>query len=112
MSPKTTTRDNILYLTIALAIVGIMGLVAWYQDAHGLPIRMPISTKQFAFVFTTAGVFGYSIRDWRRAWRSARFWIVLSVLFVTYVPLQWLLIQHIRINIITFVINKFFRIPV
>jgi hypothetical protein len=101
---KKTARDNILYLTIALAIVGILGLVAWYQEAHGLPIRMPVSTKQFAIAFTTIGIFGYAIREWRRAWGSVHFWIVLSLLLVVYVPLQWLLVRYISVNIITFVI--------
>ena len=86
---KTTTRDNILYLTIAFAVLGILGICAWYQDAHGQRIHMPISIRQFALVFMTAGVFGYAIREWRRAWHNTRFWIVLSLLFVAYVPLQF-----------------------
>jgi hypothetical protein len=101
---KKTTRDSILYLVIALVIVAVLGLVAWYQKAHSLPIRMPVSSKQFAVVFITAGIFGYAIREWRRAWQSLHFWIVLSILFGIYVPLQWLLIRHINVNIFTFVI--------
>jgi hypothetical protein len=101
---KKTTKDTILYLAIALVIVGILGLVAWYQEAHSLPIRMPLSSKQFAVVFITAGIFGYAIREWRRAWRRLHFWIVLAILFGIYVPLQWLLIGHINVNIFTFVI--------
>jgi hypothetical protein len=101
---KKTTRDNIFYLMIALAFLGILGLVAWYQEAHGLSIRMPISTKQFAVVFTTVGIFGYAIREWQRAWRRVKFWTVLSILLAVYVPLQWLLVRHINVNIFTFVI--------
>jgi len=97
----TITRDNILYLTIALAIVGILALVAWYQDVHGLPIRIPISDRQFALFLTTAVVFGYSLQASRSAWRKPRFWIIFSVLLLLYVPLQWLVLQHIKINIFT-----------
>jgi hypothetical protein len=90
---KKTSRDSILYLTIALAIVGIVGLVARYEDAHGLPIRMPIPPKPFALAVSTAVVFGYAIQARRKAWHSIRFWVLLSGLLVVYVPLQWLLIQ-------------------
>jgi hypothetical protein len=101
---KKTTRDNILYVLIALAMVGILGLVAWYQEAHGLAVRMPISTKHFAAAFTTVGIFGYALREWKRAWRNVRFWTVFSILLAVYVPLQWLLVQHTNVNIFTFVI--------
>jgi len=101
---KSTTRDNILYMTIALSIVGIGGLIIWYDVSHGLPVRAPISTRQFAFVYIAALVFGYAIREWRKAWQSARFWTVLAILFVIYLPGQWLLIQYTHVNIIMFVL--------
>jgi hypothetical protein len=101
---KNTTRDNILYLTIALAVVGLLALVARYQYAHGLPIHMPISTKQFAFGFTAIGTFGFAIQLWRRAWHSVRFWSILSMVFIIYIPLHWLLSEYIAANIVAFVV--------
>jgi hypothetical protein len=99
---KATTRDNILYLAIALGIVGILGLVAWYQDAHGLPVRMPISDRRFAFFFITAILFGYAIKAWRRSWHRFRFWVVLSLLFAIYAPLHLLLIRSVSLGLMTF----------
>ena len=97
-----TTRDNILYLAISFAVVGAVGLTLWYQEAHGLPLRMPFSVKQFEFVFSTALIFGYAIKENRQAWKRTRLWIVLAVTFAVFVPLQWLIIQHITLNLITF----------
>jgi hypothetical protein len=96
---KTTTRDNILYLTIALGIVGVGGLVIWYQDAHGLPIRMPVPDKVAAFLITTAIVFGYAIQRLRKLWRSSRFWWVIGLLLIAYLPLQWQLVQFTGMRI-------------
>jgi hypothetical protein len=95
---KTTTRDNILYLAIALSIVGAGVLVARYREAHGLPIRMAISDKVFAFIITTAVVFGGAIRSSQRLWRSARFWGAMSLLLIVYLPLQWKLVGFSRIG--------------
>jgi hypothetical protein len=93
---KTTTRDNILYLAIALGIVGAGVLVAWYQEAHGLPIRMPISDKLFVFILTTAVVFGGAIKSSRKLWRSGRFWVATCLLLIVYLPLQWKLVEFSR----------------
>jgi hypothetical protein len=86
---QRTTRDNLLYLAIAFTIVGVLLLTFWYEDAHGLPIRVPISDMQFAFAATTALVFGSIIHAWRKSLRSVRFWVVLSLMLIVYVPLQW-----------------------
>ena len=96
---KAATRDNILYLTIALAIVGILGLVYWYQEAHNLPRRFPLSDKLFAFIVTTAVVFGGAVKSSRKLWRSGRFWVATSVLLLIYLPLQWKLVGFSRIGI-------------
>jgi hypothetical protein len=95
----TTTRDNILYLAIALGIVGAGALVAWYQEAHRLPIRMPISDKFFAFILTTAVVLGGAIKSSRKLWRSGRFWVATCLLLIVYVPLQWKLVAFSRIGL-------------
>jgi hypothetical protein len=94
-----TTTDNILYLAIALGIVGAGVLVAWYQEAHGLPIRMPISDKLFAFLLTTAVVFGVAIKSSRKLWRSGRFWVTTCLLLIVYLPLQWKLVGFSRIGL-------------
>src|SRR5579859_6070913 len=96
-----TTRDNILYVIIALAIVCVGGLNIWYYVSRGLPVRIPISTKHFAVFLTTAIVFGYVIQKWRRSWKNARFWVVLILLAAIYVALQWLVIQYVPVNIAT-----------
>lgn len=96
---KTATRDNILYLTIALGIVGVGGIVVWYQEAHGLPIRMPISDGMAAFFITTSLVFGYTIKYFRKLWSRTRFWVMLGVIFLGYLPLQWRLLQFTGMRI-------------
>jgi hypothetical protein len=96
---KPSTRDNILYLTIALAIVGILGLAFWYQEAHGLAHRFPVSDRQVGFVATTAVVFGYAIAHFRRSWRNLRFWVVLSLLLGAFLPAQFLLIRSMGTRI-------------
>jgi len=102
MSMKRTTRDNILYVAIACTIVGALLLRWWYQEAHGLPLTMPFSVARFELVFSTTVIFGYAIKENRQAWKRTRFWIVVAVTFAVFVPLQWLLIQHITLNLITF----------
>jgi len=91
---KDATRDNILYITIALVIVAALGLVAWYQDAHGQRIHMPIAEKPFLVLFSTAGVFGYAVKYRRKSLDSTRFWMVLSVAFVLFIPLQWRILSR------------------
>ena len=96
---KTTSRDNILYLTIALAIVGILGLVYWYQEVHRLPQRFPLSDKWVAFIATTAVVFGGAVKSSRKLWCSGRFWVAMSLLLLIYLPLQWKLVGFSKIGI-------------
>jgi len=96
---KITTRDNILYLTVALGIVGVGALIVSYQESHGLPIRLPISDKMFAFGWTTALVFGYAIQKSRKLWPSPRFWVTICVLLIAFLPFQWALVGFGRIGI-------------
>lgn len=105
---KSTTRDNIIYLTIATGIIGLIGIIAWYQDSHGIPIHMPISDRAAGFFITTAVVFGYTVQCFRKLWSGVRFWLVLSVIMAIYLPLQWRLVQATgftigRVSVITFV---------
>ena len=98
---KKETRDNVIYLTIAVAVVAILGSIAWYQSAHGMRIHMPGSNAQFATLLMIVGVFGYAIKEWRKAWRSVRFWATLGLLLIVYLPLQILLFRYVVVNIIT-----------
>lgn len=91
---KATTRDNILYLTIALAIVAVWGLVAWYQDAHGQQIHMPIPEHALMLFVATAVIFGYALKDRRKSWRNPRFWVVLSAAFILFLPLEWRIVLY------------------
>jgi hypothetical protein len=102
MAMNRKTRDNILYLAISCAVVGAVGLTLWYQEVHRLPLRMPFSVRQVEFVFSTALVFGYAIKQNRQSWKRIRFWTMLTAAFAVFVPLQWLLIQHFELNLITF----------
>jgi hypothetical protein len=102
---KTTTRDNILYLTIALAIVMIALLAFRYHISSGEPLRPLISQNAFSFVLTTSVVLGCLIQAWRKAWHRARFWFVLAVVCAAYLPLQWQLVHYLgsRLALLTLV---------
>jgi len=84
---KNMTRDNVLYLLIALAIVGLIWVSAENDVSHGKKAEFPISFEVLSFASTTCIVFGYAIRQWRKAWRSVRLWAFLA-LFLMVIPFQ------------------------
>src|SRR5215472_3117193 len=89
------TRDNILYLTIALAVVAVALLAFRYRVSSGQPSHPLISASVFAFFLTTTVVFGCLIQVWRKAWRRVRFWVAIGLLLAAYCPLQWILVQYL-----------------
>ena len=100
---KPTTRDNLLYLGIALSIVAALGLVLWYQDSHDQRLHFPLSDKMVILCVTTVGVFGALISTWKRAWRQTRFWLLMLLLLVAFIPLQWFLAYHAGLRMIVFI---------
>lgn len=76
----TRTRDFLLYLGIAIVVVVIAGVCATYTSDNGLDIQEAfVPTTLF---FTTLILFGWFIHLYRHQLKVARFWGVLSCMFV------------------------------
>lgn len=50
---KETTRDNVIYLAVALSIAGLVAFDAFYADSHGRRMWLPSS-----FAIRTVGYMG------------------------------------------------------
>lgn len=66
------------YLIIAIAVFVAIGALAVHDARLGRTSLLPI--KWIAFTCSSAIVFGYTIRDNRRLWRTHKFWITLVLL--------------------------------
>jgi hypothetical protein len=74
------SRDFLLYVGIAIVVVVIAGVCATYTADNGLDIQEAfVPTTLF---FTTLFLFGWFIHSYRRQLKIARFWVVLSCMFV------------------------------
>ena len=99
-----TTRDSVLYLAVAIAVVAAVLVVFWYREAHGLPTHRPIaSSRPFLFAASALTIFGFTVQQWRHSWGTTRFWVVLTSLFIAFVPLQWLVTSYTMQHLILFI---------
>ena len=81
--------DLILYVLIAIVVLGAFAFYGIYQARHGQHSDLPL--KWIAFGVLTAIVFGYTIRDNRMSWKQSRFWAGLLSAFVAHLGLGFLL---------------------
>jgi hypothetical protein len=90
---SVTVIKRLLQLLALLAagvlVAFLVGLVADYGEEHWLPsIRWPV------FVVFTVFVFGDVIRNFRRVWSRADFWLTTAVLlFLHTTAYVWVLAQ-------------------
>jgi FtsH-binding integral membrane protein len=74
------SRDFLLYVGIAIVVVVIAAVCATYAADNGLDIQEAfVPTTLF---FTTLFLFGWFIQCYRHRLKSARFWGVLTCMFV------------------------------
>jgi hypothetical protein len=70
------------YLIIAIAVFAAIGALAVHDARVGRTSLLPI--KWIALTCSGAIVFGFTIRDNRRLWKSQRFWNTLVLLLVSH----------------------------
>jgi hypothetical protein len=73
------TKDFLLYVAIAIAVVMVVVTFAFHQAKTGGSPDLPL--KWMGFAGMTAIVFGYAIRDGRRKWHLPKFWLFLGLFF-------------------------------
>jgi hypothetical protein len=79
---RSGIRDWLLYIVIALLIVGLAFAFAVYGADIGLSEDPPL--KWMWFVGMTALVFGYAIRACRPWWRARKFWLLIALFFTAH----------------------------
>jgi hypothetical protein len=84
--------DVVLYTLIAAVVVAAAGAFGLHQGRTGGSPVLPL--KWMAFAGLTAIVFGYTIRENRRSWRTSRFWFVLVMLFAAHLVLGSLALRQ------------------
>lgn len=86
-------KDWLLYVVIAILIVGVIGAFAVHDADNGRSQGLPL--KWMGFVGTTAVVFGYAIRACRRLWRMRKFWLLLTLFLMVHSGLGMFVLMRV-----------------
>ena len=89
---RRLVRDLAIYVCIGIVVVTSAVGIAVYQARHNLEPGLPL--KWLGFGGATAVVFGYSVRSFRRFWKSVYFWTVLGATFVIHVAIGILAVSR------------------
>ena len=84
-SRRSRVRDWLLYVAIAVLIVGLAVAYGAYQGLTGRHTDLPL--KWLGFIAISALLFGYAIKASRRFWRTRKFWVILALFFVVHAGL-------------------------
>ncbi len=82
---KPRTRDNLIYLTVALSIAAFVVADAFYADGHGRKMWMP-SRFAFRLAYGTA-LTGYFVARETRKMKATYVQVIACVLFASVVQL-------------------------
>lgn len=108
---KRKARDWLLYVVIAILIVGMIGAFAVHDADTGRSHSLPL--KWLGFAGTTAIVFGYAIRACRRSWRMRRFWLLLGLFFAAHLGLGVFVLTTVdRVALLSYVLLSGFEYAV
>ena len=86
-------RDLLLYVAIALSLVGLTFAYAVYLFKTGGSPELPL--KWMGFAGMTAVVFGYAIKACRRLWGTLKFWALLGLFFAVHSGLGVLVLMNV-----------------
>ena len=92
-SKSTKTRDLLLYVSVAIAVVAAAWMYGVHQARTGGSPNLRL--KWIGFGGMTAVVFGYAIRACRRSWGKQRFWVLLCIFFAVHSGLGVLILMRV-----------------